>query len=162
MTEFYSRDSADHRRRRARSCMFAACAAAVAALTACIIMCCFVRTENAGRLLIAVIAVSVLGGWTAILLTGLVCRPERAQASHAEGILSGTASVHEGVITGVGEPFHIPKSIDTIKVTINDAGTENAYDLNAVFAPQLPPPGTRIRFRTVRKYITAVEVTGNE
>ena len=162
MTEFYSKSAAERQSRRARQSRLAAYAAACVALAACVAMCFFVNTENAGRLLIAVITVSVLGGWAVILLTGLVSRPARAQASHAEGILGGTETVHEGVLTGIGEPFHIPKSIDTVKVRVNENGADTVYDLNTVFLPEMPAPGTRIRFRKTRRFITAAEVNGNE
>lgn len=158
MTRLYTKEKADQLRRKADQARTAAWLTAASALTACIVMCCLVRTANAGALQITVISVSVLAGWAVILLTALVTRPARAEAEHMLGLLADTPQEHEGILTLKPDWVSIPKSITVRKVSLEENGSTLSLNLNSRMVSALPENGSRVRLLTVRSYIIAIEV----
>ena len=56
-------------------------------LIASVVMCFFVKTENASRLLLAIITLMTLSGWTAILVLNFASLPYIRESRHMEHIL---------------------------------------------------------------------------
>ena len=159
MMVLYSQADAQRMSRRAKISLSLSCALIVSSLIACIALCTRVNTGNAERMLYTVIGLFTLAGWAAILLFRLIYLPSAAGYRHMKSILDGEEAEMEGRITLTSAAFQIPKSILARKVTL--AGEEEdarTLNLDARFAKKLPPDGTRVRVRTVRKFITAIEV----
>jgi len=143
---------------RAKRCAGAILALAGLCLASCIYLCSCVRTGNAAALLVCVVALSTLAGWAAMCLLVFVYAPARAQSGHIAGILKEETAQHEGEIFLRREKLHIPQSIDICKVRLISGEEEIRLNVNARFAHELPPDGTRVRVTTARKFITAFEV----
>ena len=56
----------------------------------------------------------------------------------------------------------LPRSIAVRRALLTENGETTALSLNARLARRMPPDGTRVRVRTVRRYITAFEVCDEE
>ncbi len=158
MIVLYSQAQAQQTDRRARVSVSAAVALLAAALIACIALCTQVNTGNAERMLYLVIGLFTLAGWIAILLFRLVYLPSAAVYRHMKSILSGEEEAMEGMITLNPAAFQIPKGILARKVSLADGEEKHTLNLDARFIKKLPPDGTRVRVRVVRKFITAFEV----
>ncbi len=160
MIIFYSQADALRMGRRAKASLYASLALLLSALIACVVLCALVNTANAESMLYTVIGLFTLAGWIAILLLRLVYAPSAAICRHMKSILNGEEEALEGRISLSPAAFQIPKGILARKAALQAEGEEEARKLNidARFVKKLPPDGTRVRVRTVRKFITAIEV----
>lgn len=158
MTEFYSQEALARMRRQVRRTGTLALSLTLAATAVCVFLCTRVTTGNALRLQWTVIGLFTLTGWTALLLTNLVIRPCRAEADHMAGILREEPEEHSGILHSLPGAFRIPKSITVRSLTLQEEGATLELRLDARFLKQIPPDGSRVRVRTVRKYIVAMEV----
>ena len=162
MTELYSPEEERRFRRRDRISRAAAWTVLLGGLGACVWMCCHARTGNAGQLLKASILVSTLAGWVFAPLLMCAAGPARAEYRHIAGILAGQPEACEGTLTVEKESMCLPRSIAVRRALLTENGETIALSLNARLARRMPPDGTRVRVRTVRRYITAFEVCDEE
>ena len=160
MIFFYSQAETLRVDRRAKVSLYVSFALLLSALIACVVLCARVNTGNAETMLYTVIGVFTLAGWIAILLLRLVYFPSAAVCRHMKSILGGEEDEMEGSLSLSPAAFQIPKGILARKVSLAAEGEEEPRKLNidARLVKKLPPDGTRVRVRTVRKFITAVEV----
>ena len=158
MTVLYSQPEALRMGKRAKKSLWTAGAALASALIICLVLCFRVNTANAERMLYTVILLFAFAGWIAIFLLRLVYFPSAAICRHMKSILAGEEEALEGNLTLTRDAFQIPKGILVRKVTLEQEGETRMLNLDARYADRLPPPGTRVRVRTVRKFITAIEV----
>ncbi len=160
MIFFYSHADALRMNRRAKISLYTSFALLLSALIACVILCTQVNTGNAERMLYLVIGLFTVAGWIAILLLRLIYFPSAAVCRHMKSILAGEEEEMEGRLSLSSTAFQIPKGILARKVSLAVEGEEETRKLNIDdrLMKKLPPDGTRVRVRTVRKFITAIEV----
>ena len=158
MTVLYSQAEAQRMGKRAKWSLWAAGAVLASALIICAALCFRVNTANAERMLYTVIILFAFAGWTAIFLLRLAYFPSAAICRHMKSILVGEEEELEGNLTLTRDAFQIPKGILVRKAALEQEGETRTLNLDARYADQLPPPGTRVRVRIVRKFITAFEV----
>ena len=159
MVFLYSQTDALRVGRRARASLIVALTLLAAALIACSALCANVHTGNAERMLYTVIGLFTLAGWAAILLLRLVYFPSAAVCRHMKSILNGEEEEEmEGRLSLTPAAFQIPKGILVRKAALDTEGETRALNLDARFVKKMPPEGTRVRVRVVRKFITAIEV----
>lgn len=157
MISLYSQDEAVRMEKRARRGLISVCALLGAALAVCIVLCTRVRTGNAEKMLYAVIGVSSLAGWAAILLFSLLYLPSRAEYMHMKHMLSGEPEEYEGRIRISPAVIQIPRSILVRKVFLTDGEETRTLYLDHRLIRRMPENGTPVRVQTVKKYITAWE-----
>ncbi len=162
MNAWYSPERAQALGRRARLCKWLMIFLALGTLAGCVFFLTRVTTGNAQRLLAATVILSTLGGWAVLLLHAFVLRPLRAQAGHVRSLLGGEGGQYTGRLTVSRDGFRIPGSIVVRKARLETEGETLTFDLNAAWVRSLPPEGTLVRVRTVRRFITAVEVLSHE
>lgn len=160
MIFFYSQAEALRLDRRAKISLYISLALPVSALIVCAALCSQVNTGNAERMLYLVIGIFTLAGWSAILLFRLVHLPSAAVCRHMKSILNGVEEEEEGRLSLSPAAFQIPKGILARKVFLAVEGEEEPRKLNIDdrLVKKLPTDGARVRVRTVRKFITAIEV----
>lgn len=161
MTSFYSREEMERHRRRAAWSGMAAWAVLALGWLACAVLCFFISTANARRMLYWLIGLATVSGWIFILLRQLVYVPARAESSHMAGILADEAEKteeYEGVMRIFPGAFQIPRSIIVRRATLTNSEESVTLSLDAALARRLPPDGAFVRVQTVRKYITGCEV----
>lgn len=161
MTNFYSREEMERHHRRAAWSGAAAWSALALGWLVCAVLCFFVNTANARRMLFWVIGLATLSGWFFILLRQMVYVPAHAEASHMAGILTDEAEKteeYEGILRLSPGSFQIPKSIVVRKATLTNGEESVTLSIDAALARRLPPDGSLVRVQTVRKYITGYEV----
>ena len=146
-----------HRRRAAWSGAAAWGALALGWL-ACAVLCFFVNTANARRMLFGVIGLATVSGWVFILLRQMVYLPAHAEANHIAGIIAEEAAEYEGVLRLSPGAFQIPRSIAVRRATLTNGEESVTLSIDAALARRLPPDGSLLRVQTVRKYITGYEV----
>ncbi len=125
-----------------------------------ITLCLFVKTENASKLLLAIITVMTLSGWISILVLNLFYLPAHRQSKHMENILKEETVSFEGEICLSPMVFGIPKSIEIQKVTIKNGEEAQTFSVSHNFAHLLPENGAVVRIKSAKGYITEAEVIG--
>ena len=158
MTKFYSQEEMERHRRRAAWSGAAAWGALALGWLTCAVLCFFVNTANARRMLIWMIGLSTVSGWIFILLRQMVYAPAHAEASYMAGILTEEAAEYEGVLRLSPGAFQIPRSIAVRRATLTNGEESVTLSIDAALARRLPPDGSLVRVQTVRKYITGYEV----
>ena len=158
MTNFYSKEEMERHRRRAAWSGAAAWGALALGWLACGVLCFFVNTANAQRMLYGVIGLATVSGWVFILLRQMVYLPAHAEANHIAGIITEESTDYEGVLRLSPGAFQIPKSILVRRATLTNDEESVTLSIDAAFARRLPPDGSFLRVQTVRKYITGYEV----
>ena len=158
MTSFYSKEEMERHRRRAAWSGVAAWGALALGWLACGVLCFFVNTANARRMLYGVIGLATVSGWVFILLRQMVYLPAHAEANHIAGIITEESTDYEGVLRLSPGAFQIPKSILVRRATLTNDEESVTLSIDAAFARRLPPDGSFLRIQTVRKYITGYEV----
>ena len=158
MTSFYSKEEMERHRRRAAWSGAAAWGALALGWLACGVLCFFVNTANAQRMLYGVIGLATVSGWVFILLRQMVYLPAHAEANHIAGIITEESTDYEGVLRLSPGAFQIPKSILVRRATLTNDEESVTLSIDAAFARRLPPDGSFLRVQTVRKYITGYEV----
>ena len=158
MTNFYSKEEMERHHRRAAWSGAAAWAALALGWLACGVLCFFVNTANARRMLFGVIGLATVSGWVFILLRQMVYLPAHAEANHIAGIITEESTDYEGVLRLSPGAFQIPKSILVRRATLTNGEESVTLSIDAALARRLPPDGSLVRVQTVRKYITGYEV----
>ena len=158
MVFLYSRADALRMDRRAKISLYVSFSLLLSALIACIVLCTRVNTGNAERMLYLVIGLFTLAGWIAILLLRLIYFPSAAVCRHMNSIIDGEEKELEGSITLSPAAFQIPKGILARKVSLAAEDETHMLNVDDRLVKNLPPDGTRVRVRVVRKFITAIEV----
>ena len=158
MVFLYSWADALRMDRRAKISLYVSFGLLLLALTACIVLCARVNTGNAERMLYLVIGLFTLAGWIAILLLRLIYFPSAAICRHMNSILDGEEKELEGSIALSPAAFQIPKGILARKVSLAAEDETHMLNVDDRLVKKLPPDGTRVRVRVVRKFITAIEV----
>ncbi len=158
MILLYTPERARRARALSRVSLWLACGLLAGALAVCVILCARVNTGNAQRMLYAVIGLFTLAGWAAIALLALVYRPSAAECRHITSILNGEAEEMEGRLALTSACFQIPKGILVRKAALESDGEKRSLNVDERMKKRLPPEGTRVRVRVVRKFITAFEV----
>lgn len=129
-------------------------------LIAAVVMCFFVKTANASKLLAAIIIDMTLSGWTAILVLNFACLPYIRESRHMEHILKEETVSLEGALSVSPMVFRIPKSIEIQKVTLRNNEDETMLSVNCRYASNLPANGSVVRVKAAKGYITEAEVIG--
>lgn len=158
MIFLYSQAEALRMGRRASISLYVSCALLAAALAACAALCAGVNTGNAEAMLYTVIGLFTLAGWAAILLLKLIWLPSAAACRHMKSMLAGEEEEAEGRIALTPAAFQIPRGIVARRVTLTGEKETKTLNMDGRLVKKLPPDGTRVRVRTVRKFITAIEV----
>lgn len=158
MKSLYTAEEAQRWKRRSSFAIAASAGVAALALAICIVLCTQVSTANAQTLLLCVIALSTIAGWTGILLFFFVHAPAKAHAEHIRGMLSEEPELHEGILTLHRDSFCIPNSITVRRATLLTDDGSLSLNVSAGLAKNLPGGGARLRVGTVRRFITAYEV----
>ncbi len=128
-------------------------------LAAAIVMCFFVSSKTAGRLLLAIIIEFTLSGWISILVLNLAYLPAAREYRHMEHILKEEKFSFEGEITLSPMEFQIPKSISIRKITLTDTENVQTLSVNSRFVGLIPNAG-RVRVLYAKGYVTGIEVVG--
>lgn len=158
MTNFYSREEMERHRRRAAWSGAAAWSALALGWLSCAVLCFFVNTANARRMLFWVIGLATVSGWAFILLRQMVYLPAHAEANHIAGIITEESAEYEGVLRLSPGAFQIPRSIAVRRATLTNGEESVTLSIDAGLARRLPPNGSLVRVQTVRKYVTGYEV----
>ena len=157
MTFLYSREEMERQRFRAKWSGAAAWAFLALGWLACAVLCFFVNTGNAQRMLYWLIGLATVSGWIFILLRQMVYAPAHAEAHHMAGILKEEPDYYEGVLRLSPGAFQIPRSIAVRKATLTNGEETLSLNVDASLARRLPD-GAFVRVQTARKYIVAFEV----
>lgn len=160
MMELYSLKECERSHVRAALARRAAAGVLIAALAVCVFLCLRVTTLNARASYIAVVTVSTLGGWAAVLIRALGYRPRRAEHIHMKGMLEGPREGLTGTLGCPGDITLIPGSITVRRVPLHTEEGSVSLLVYAPFAKELPSLGARVRVETVSRYIVAWEVIG--
>ncbi|MBQ5770608.1 MAG: hypothetical protein IIW08_05465 [Clostridia bacterium] len=158
--KLYTQDKLRALKKRAKALSLFLILLMALSLTAAVVMCFFVKTANAPKLLLAIITLMTLSGWTAILVLNLACLPSIRESAHMDHILKEETFSHEGVFFVSGMVFRIPKSIEIRKVTLKSEDGETVLSVNSKYASLLPADGTRVRVQAAKGYITQWEAIG--
>ena len=162
MERFLTKETLERSKKKAqnsRRILFACAGGGLALYT---LLCRLTRTENAGAMLIAAMAVLALTGWAVILLWMFFAEPTRAEANHLESLSSREETVLEGRAVMNPEGFRIPKSVRVRKVALETAEGTVSLNLNEKLADRMPPDGSEIRAAVRGKTITGLEVVRRE
>ena len=156
-TELYSENalSALHKRNKTRR--IALTAFALAALAVCVFLCFRVNTENAGRLELAVIAISTVCGWIYIYFRAFSLGAGKREEQHARNMLAGTPEAYEGTLTISDTAVRVPGSIRVYHASLAGEDGEKALLLNAEKRDLLPKKPQFLRVYAVNSYIAAYE-----
>lgn len=158
MNRLYTAEEVRRLREKSGKARKLAVLAGTVALAGCIALCFGLRTENAARRQMAVIALSALGSFTALCLFAEYAVPSKREADHTEGVLREEVKEITGAVGQVAPAFRIPKSIAFHKVTLETPDGPVFLKLNARHRKGFPETGERIRAEIRREYITAWEV----
>lgn len=158
MIEFYPRERLTILKKRAGLIRLFLIFLTLASLAAAIILCQFVKTSNASKLLLAIIIDMTLSGWVSILVLNLSFLPVLRESKHMEHILKEETSSFEGQISVSPVVFNIPKSIEIQKVTLKNDEEEKTFSIHSRYASLLPANGKIVRVKTAKGYITQAEV----
>ena len=160
MTSLYTQERLKRMERRMKTGRALLWALSAASAAACVSLCLNTRMGNERTMFISTVTVSVLGGWTAMALTFFWWLPSRAEYRHMLGIMQGEEEEAEGVLNLTDTYFSIPRSITVRRASLEtdrkDGGTLQ-LQVDAALGRSLPPSGTCVKVRFVRKYITAWE-----
>ena len=156
--KLYTEEKLRALRKRARALSVFLILLLTLSLIAAVVMCLFVKTANASKLLLAIITTMTLSGWTAILVLNLACLPYVRESRHMEHILKEETSFFEGEISLSPVIFRIPKSIEIQKVTLQREDDEAVLSVNRKYAYLLPSNGTIVRVKAAKGYIMEAEV----
>lgn len=159
MTQFYTEKKLLFLKKRAGILRAFLIALMTIALFAAIVMCFFVSSKTAGKLLFAIIIEFTLSGWISILVLNLAYLPAAREYRHMEHIIKEEKFSFEGEITLSPMEFQIPKSISIRKITLTDAENVQTLSVNSRFAGLIPKAG-RVRVLHAKGYVTGIEVIG--
>ncbi len=164
MHALYTEEEAAALRKRAGRCRLAMLLTAGIGLALCVVLCFLVTTANAGRMQIAVIAVSVLAGWAVILIWALGRQPSHAEGTHMESLLANTErEFHTGYLTPQPQIRHLPRSIQVQTVLLEtEDHQQRKLSVLARKCADLPQRNILVRVETARNYIIAWEVAHDE
>ena len=130
-----------------------------ASLILCVGACFFVNTRNTEKMFTIILAVSVLSGWTEMILYAFLRRPLKAESMHMMNVLKEEKESFSGDVYVSGRVFSIPKSIDVCALSVKGAdGKESAFHLNAKMKKHIPENGTAVRVTVQRGFVTGIEV----
>lgn len=158
--KLYTREKLRALKKRAKALSLFLILLMALSLIASVVMCFCVKTENASKLLLAIITLMTLSGWTAILLYNLACLPCIRESAHMDHILKEESFSYEGEISLSPMIFSIPKSIQIQKVTLKSEEGDTVLSVNGKYALLLPANGTRVRVKAAKGYITQWEAIG--
>ena len=158
MKTLYSQALLDAWKKRAGKCLVCVAALLLAGLILCVFLCTRVRTGNAGIMLAAVIGISTVAGWLAMLALTFGYVPARAQCGHIVGILQSDTEEFVGEMRVRTEKIHIPKSVDIYSVMLLCDGESKTFYVNAALRDSLPIQPAQVRVLAARKFIMACEV----
>ena len=160
MIELYTPRESLLWRQKASRALSLICGLFAASVLIGVLLCFLAKTRTAVQMQWIAVAQSTILGWIAIVLTALVYRPARAEASHMEGILAAGEPVRRsGLLTLTNEMFSIPKSIPVRKLTLRTesaAGEElQILNMDASRVSRLPSASFPAEVSAVRSFITA-------
>ena len=159
MIEFYTPTSLIQCKKRTKRLQAFLIVLMTLSLLAAIVMCFFVSSKTAGRLLSAIIIECTLSGWISILVLNLHYLPAHREYRHILHIIHEEKISSEGEISLSPMEFPIPKSISIRKVTLKDGEDTQTFSVNSRFVNLLPKSG-RVRIQHAKGYITGIEVIG--
>ena len=159
MISFVNEETVAKARKRARRLTFLWIALGAAMLILLLVLCLFTRTGNARSMLYAAWISQIALGLAWIAMWMFQTEPARAEARHLEGLLESVPETREGTLTVTSDTFRIPKSVRVRKVHLDTEGDTLSLNLNERLLSQMPPSGSAVRVQTVRKFISAMEVT---
>lgn len=146
-------------KKRAALYKTAAVLIAVCAWITCVTLCIITRTATDAILHTAVVLVSLCAGWAVILLLTMGYQPNKAGASHAEGILKDIAREEtvSGLLLQTDSPVRIPGSVEICRVSILCGEEKKRLSILESKRETLPSPGSTVTVKVVRSFISEVE-----
>ncbi|MBE5792207.1 MAG: hypothetical protein IJN21_04425 [Clostridia bacterium] len=159
MTQFYTEKKLLFLKKRAGILRAFLIVLMTIALFAAIVMCFFVSSKTAGKLLLAIIIEFTLSGWISILVLNLAYLPAVREYRHMEHIIKEEKHSSEGYISLSPMEFQIPKSISIRKLTLTDGENIETLSVNSRFAGALAKSGY-VRVQHAKGYVTGIEVIG--
>ena len=146
MKEFVTPEIVEQARKKAHrlSLVFRCLTAGTLALF--IVLCCLIRTGNAGVLFRVMVFSMIPLGWACIAVYALLLRPARGNAAHLAHLLSGEQHVHEGRFHLSEQSFQIPGSARVRKATLTPADVAPARVLGGDVPSADPPEEIRLNF----------------
>lgn len=131
---------------------------ALISIVLCILLCIFSNTVNAAEHMLCTMAICTVSGWAGILISTLMLKPARAYCEHAAGLEKEEEVLVTGTISDIGQPFHIPNSIDAVRILIETEGEVQTLHVIYDKAMLLPACGSRVKLIRKRTYVWALEV----
>lgn len=159
MNDFYTHDALIRWKKRAKHLKAFLITLMTLALAAAIVMCFFVSSKTAGRLLLAIIIEFTLSGWISILVLNLAYLPAVREYRHMEHIIEEEKCSSEGYISLSPMEFQIPKSISIRKLTLTNGENVETLSVNSRFAGALAKSGY-VLVQHAKGYVTGIEVIG--
>ena len=130
----------------------------VLTLALLVVLCLLTHTGNARTMLFITMLSMVLLGWGIIALWMFAAEPMKAEEQHLTGLAAAEPECREGLFFLDSDVFRIPKSVRVRKVRLETGEEPLSLNLNDRLTGKMPPDGSRVRVRTARKFITALEV----
>ena len=134
-------------------------AAAIVGLVLCVLFCCFTTRQNQGVTLPLTVGTSILAGWIVIFLSHSRLDDARAQARHAELMLTGPRETYEGRFEKLPGVYRVKKGVAIRKVRLQEEFHETMLTVSAQKADRLPDAFTG-RVETVYDCIVAFREEG--
>lgn len=156
--ELYSRQDLQRLKKTSKHAGLAAALIAAATLTACVLLCCLTKPDNAAAMEKAAVAISVVGGWTVIYLWNNPVKDLRCELGHAQMLLEGERETLEGVLALSKQRMRIRGSIRFYPLTLTDGNETRRSKVIASRAEALrATEGKRLRLYVVNGYAAAWE-----
>ena len=134
-------------------------AVAAVGLAACVAVCCFATRQNQGVTLPLAVGISTLAGWIVIFLSHSRLDRARAQARHAELMLTGPRETYEGRFEKLPGVYRVKKGVAIRKVRLQEELHETMLTVSDEKADRLPDAFTG-RVETVYDCIVAFREEG--
>ena len=157
IVELYTQSGLLSARRRLFASRIITLLVCAAALGICISFCIGVDAHNAVRRLVCAIAVSAVGGWTAITLRLLLISRFKRTAAHYKAVLEGKRERIEGAFSVSDETIRITGGVSIKRVRVIAANAERELSLFSSMRPLFPADKAAAVY-SVYDFISAYEV----
>lgn len=132
---------------------------AAAGLVLCVLFCLFTTRKNQDVTLPLTVGTSILAGWVVIFLSHSRLDHARAQARHAQLMLTGPRETYEGRFEKLPGVYRVKKGVSIRKVRLREEFHETMLTVSAEKADRLPDEFTG-RVETVYDCIVAFREEG--
>lgn len=111
---------------------------AAVGLVLCVLLCCFTTRRNKDLTLPLTVGTSIVAGWTVIFLSHSRYDAARAQARHAELMLTGPRERFAGRFTKLPGVYRVKKGVSIRKVRLREEFHETMLTVSDEKASRLP------------------------